>query len=114
MKLEPLQEKKHKLTRQASKKSKKTNDETFVSGYTTGVNNAFETFSQLIHLYKRYKGDVKRLMDEQKPLWKSWVSFYEQQNNIAQSEYITVYNEWLFDHIFQEVKEENAHSILQL
>ncbi|MFO8078323.1 MAG: hypothetical protein R6U21_06760 [Thermoplasmatota archaeon] len=114
MKLEPLPEKKLELTKHASKKAKTHKDNTFKTGYKTGVDNSFEAFSQLIQMYKRYKDDVKLLMNEQKPLWKSWVSFYEDQNNIAQSEYLSIYNKWLFDYIFQEAREERAQSILQL
>ena len=114
MKLEPLPEKKLELTKDASKKSKTNKENTFTTGYKTGVSNSFEAFSQLIQQYKRYKDNVKLLMNEQKPLWKSWVSFYEDQNNIAQSEYLDIYNKWLFDYIFQEAREENAQSIFQL
>ena len=99
MKLEPLPEKKLKLTKKASKKAKKENED-FENGYTTGIDNSFQVFSQLIHQYKRYKDDVKLLMNEQKQLWKAWVSLYEEQNNISQSEYLDMYNSWLFNYIF--------------
>ena len=102
MKLEPLPQKKQQLSKQASKKVQKQQDDSFSSGYIEGVKSSFETFSHLIHQYKRYKDDVKLLMEEQKPLWKSWVSYYEKKKNISQNDYLKQYNTWLFEYIGQE------------
>jgi hypothetical protein len=114
MKLEPLPKKKQHLSKQALKKVQKQQDDSFSSGYIEGVKSSFESFSHLIHQYKRYKDDVKLLMEEQKPLWKSWVSYYEKKKNISQNDYIKQYNTWLFEYIFQETKEENTLSVLHL
>jgi hypothetical protein len=114
MKLEPLPQKKQQLSKQAKNNESKKQDEAFSSGYIEGIKSSFDTFTQLIHQYKRYKDDVKLLMEEQKPLWKSWVSYYENKNNISQNDYLQQYNSWLFNYIFQECSEESTLSVLSL
>jgi len=114
MKLEPLPKMKHQLSKQAKSNGLKQQDNTFSSGYIEGIKSSFDMFTQLIQQYKRYKDDVKLLMKEQKPLWKSWVSYYEKTNNISQNDYLQQYNTWLFNYIFQESGDENTMGLLML
>jgi len=114
MKLEPLSQKKHQLSKKAKKNESLSEDESFSTGYIEGIKSSFDMFTQLIDQYKRYKNDVKLLMKEQKPLWKSWVSYYEKNNNISQNDYLQQYNSWLFNYIFQEKTDENTLSFLSL
>lgn len=102
MKLEPLQEKRQQLEKQALSFSKNGKADQFDVGFQKGIETSFETFTMLIEQYIRYKNEVKLLMEEQKPLWKEWIQYYEKQSDIPQSEYITRYNTWLFDYLFHQ------------
>jgi len=98
MNYEPLKQKKHLMKKQIRATKKENND--FFQGFEQGIDDAFELFTTYIHLYKRYKNDLKLLMEEQKPVWKHWVKYYETQKNVDKSEYLGTYNNWLFDYIF--------------
>ncbi len=108
-KLEPLSVKEEQLE---NKKSKPSSKEDYHKGYDKGVTEAFKEVQQSVVLFKRYENDVKLLMKEQKPVWKNWVSFYEEKK-IKQNEYMQRYNNWLFDYVFikGKKKEESLFSL---
>ena len=39
-------------------------------------------------------------MSKEKNIWKKWIKYYEQQQDITKSDYINIYNTWLFDYLF--------------
>lgn len=108
-KLEPLSVKEQHFV----KKKKSSTDKDFKKGYTKGVSEAFQEVQESVNLFKRYENDVKLLMKEQKPVWKNWVSYYEDQN-INQDEYIYRYNVWLFDFVFLKGNKKEKESLLHL
>ena len=107
MKLESLQQKKQQIEKQAPSFSKESKNDSFNEGFQKGVEASFNTFITLVDQYKRYKDEVKLLMDEQKPLWKEWVQYYEKRSDIPQSEYLVRYNTWLFDYLFYQRHQES-------
>ena len=110
MKYEPIKNKKQKMKDEILKlKNKKDSNELeFYSGFEKGVDNSFNLFASFIELYKKYKGDVKLLMNEQKNIWSKWVEYYEQKSDINTENYIEMYNNWLFDYIFSDVNGKNS------
>ena len=102
-KLEPLSVKEQHLENKKSTKS--VSKEEFHKGFGKGVTEAFKEVQQSVVLFKRYENDVKLLMKEQKPVWKDWVSFYEDKK-ISQDEYVQRYNNWLFDYVFIKGKKK--------
>ena len=105
MKYEPLKNKKQKMIKNSQQS--KNNDE-FYRGFEKGVDNSFELFYSFIDLYKKYKNDIKLLMNEQKNIWSKWVDYYEKQNKIDATNYIDNYNNWLFDYIFSDFNEDSS------
>jgi len=110
MKYEPLKNKKQKMKNDilSLKKQNNTNKNDFSSGFEKGVDNSFDLFASFIELYKRYKDDVKLLMNEQKNIWSKWVRYYESKSNVNTSNYLENYNNWLFDYIFSDINGDAA------
>ena len=108
-KLEPLSVKEQQI----SKKSEKTSENDFQKGYSQGVSEAFQEVKQSVDLFKRYESDVKLLMKEQKPVWKNWVTYYEDKK-INQDEYLEKYNLWLFDFVFLKGSRKKEETLLNL
>ena len=116
MKCEPLRNKKQKMKKDilASKDSSiKDGNELYV-GYEKGVDDSFDAFASFIDLYKRYKNDLKLLMNEQKHVWSKWVQYYETQKDINTANYLNRYNDWLFDYIFNDVNSTKPDDFLTL
>lgn len=109
-KLEPLSVKEQDICKKTKKSS--TQDD-FFKGFTKGVSEAFQEIQNSVDLFKRYESNVKLLMKEQKPVWKDWVSYYEDQN-INQDEYLKRYNLWLFDFVFLKGSRKKEESLLNL
>jgi len=110
MKYEPLKNQKEKLKSKPSKESEENN---YNSGFKKGVDESFHVFASYVDLYKRYKNDVKLLMNEEKNIWSKWVEYFENKSNIDKANYLDVYNNWLFDYVFSDV-EGNSKSFLDL
>jgi hypothetical protein len=109
-KLEPLSVKEQYICK---KKKKSKTEKEFHKGFNQGVTEAFEEVENSVVLFKRYESDVKLLMKEQKPVWKNWVSYYEDQK-IDQDEYLNRYNNWLFDFVFLKGKKEKEGSLFSI
>jgi len=109
MKYVSLKDKKQQL----KKGQKKSKNEEFRIGFEKGIDESFDLFSNFIDLYKKYKNDVKLLMNEQKPIWTKWVKYYENQPKVESSNYLNIYNEWLFNHIFCDI-DDDSESFLSL
>ena len=105
MKYEPIKNKKQKMKDEvlSLKKQNDSNENNFYLGFEKGVDNSFDLFASFIELYKRYKNDVKLLMNEQKNIWSKWVKYYEKQSDVNTSNYLEKYNNWLFEYIFSDV-----------
>jgi len=116
MKCEPLKDKKQKIMKDALKsKDDKFNDGSdFYLGFKRGVEDSFDTFASFVDLFKKYKNNVKLLMNEQKDVWKKFVKYYESQSNTNSSNYINIYNNWLFEYIFYDVNNSNLNDFLSL
>ena len=99
MTLKALNERKEELIQQVQK-NKKIEKETYESGMKTGIDESFHSFSNLISQYLKYQNNVKLLMSKEKIIWKKWVQYYEQQSDITKSDYINIYNTWLFEYLF--------------
>ena len=104
MKYEPLKDKKQKLKKNRSSSKDKNQ---FHQGFEKGVDDSFDIFDSYVGYYKRYKNNVKLLMNEQKNVWSRWVKYYESQPRVDTSNYLHKYNDWLFDYIFSDVNEES-------
>lgn len=101
MKLESLAEIKKDLSDNGkSKKSTNGNTKDFSDGYKKGIEESFNSFSQLINQFKKYQNNVKLLMNEEKKIWKQWVTYYEKQSDISKTDYLDKYNAWLFEYLF--------------
>jgi hypothetical protein len=109
-KLEPLSVKEQHICKKNKQSSSKDD---FNKGFKKGVTEAFEEVENSISLFKRYESDVKLLMKEQKPVWKHWVSYYEDQK-IDQADYLKRYNHWLFDFVFSQGKRKKEETLLNL
>jgi len=116
MKCEPLKNKKQKMKKDIlALTDERINDRNeFHLGFEKGVDDSFEIFASFINLYKRYKNNVKLLMNEQKNVWSKWVQFYETQTDMNTSNYLVRYNNWLFEYIFYDVNNMNSDSFLSL
>lgn len=99
MSLKSLNERKDDLVKQVKKK-KSEKKEAFEDGLKEGIDESFHSFSDLIEQYLTYKDNVKKLMTDEKSVWKKWVKYYENQSDISKSDYIDIYNTWLFDYLF--------------
>ena len=86
----------------------------FYKGFERGVDDSFNVFVSYVDLFKRYKNNVKLLMDEQKDVWLKFVQYYETQKDIDKSNYLSRYNSWLFDYIFCDVNEKDPDDFLRL
>ena len=116
MKCEPLKDKKQKIMKDFLKSTDNDiNDKSeFYLGFKKGVDNSFNTFASFIDLFKRYKNNVKLLMNEQKDVWLKFVKYYETQSDTNTSNYLIRYNEWLFDYIFNDINNMNPNDFLSL
>ena len=116
MKCEPLKDKKQKIMKDLlSSKDKSINkDSEFYSGFKKGVDDSFDTFATFIDLFKRYENNVKLLMNEQKDVWMKFVKYYESQKDTNKSNYLSKYNNWLFDYIFHDVNNVSPNDLFSL
>ena len=116
MTFEPLKDKKQKIIKEiikANDKNVKEKNE-FYSGFKKGVDDSFNTFASYIDFFKKYKNNVKLLMNEQKDIWIKFVKYYETQSNTNSSNYLSKYNNWLFNYIFHDINNENFDDFLSL
>jgi len=97
--MKSLKQRKEDLIQQI-KKEKQSETNTYKDGVKKGITESFRSFSDLVTTYQKYQNNVKLLMNDEKQIWKKWVDYYEQQNNISKSDYMSSYNEWLFDYLF--------------
>ena len=114
MKCEPLRNKKQKMKKDilASKEyNNKENNDLHV-GYEKGVDDSFDVFASFFDVYKQYKNNLKLLMSEQKHIWGQWVQYYESQTDITKENYLSRYNEWLFNYIFSDANSTNPNDFL--
>jgi hypothetical protein len=116
MKCEPLRNKKQEMKKDilVSKDYSKTERNEFYLGFEKGIDDSFDVFASFFDLYKRYKNDLKLLMNEQKPVWLEWVKYYETQTDINKSNYFSRYNDWLFHYIFYDVNGTKSDDFLSL
>ena len=56
-----------------------------------------------VTFYKRYRNNIKRLLEEQKNVWKEFIVYYDSQPDMNKSDYLKKYNIWLFDYTFSDV-----------
>jgi len=116
MECEPLRNKKQKMKKDilSSKEySNKARNDLYV-GYQKGVDDSFNVFASFFDLYKQYKNDVKSLMNEQKHIWSKWVQYHEAQTDITKSNYLSRYNDWLFNYIFKDANSTKSDDFLNL
>jgi hypothetical protein len=116
MKCEPLKDKKQKMIKNIIKSTDNNiNDESeFYLGFKIGVDDSFNTFASFVDLFKRYKNNVKLLMNEQIDVWKKFVKYYETQSDTNKSNYLNKYNNWLFDFIFYDNNNLDSNDFLSL
>ena len=116
MKCEPLKDKKQKMMKDALKSTDNNiNDKSeFNLGFKKGVNDSFNIFASFVDLFKKYKNNVKLLMNEQKDVWLKFVKYYENQSDTNTSNYLNIYNNWLFEHIFYDVNNMSPYDFLSL
>ena len=116
MKCEPLKDKKQKMMKDVLiSVDKNSNDKSeFYLGFNKGVNDSFNVFASYIDLFKRYKNNVKLLMNEQNQVWKKFVKYYETQSDMNKSDYLNKYNNWLFDYIFYDINKLDSTGFLGL
>ena len=112
MKLESLSEKKKKLEKQGKKNNIKNQDDTYTEGFQKGIEASFSSIQDTMKAYQYYKDDVKKLMEEQKSIWKQWIDFYEKKNSINRENYIESYNDWLLSYLFINEENKCAYSLL--
>jgi hypothetical protein len=105
---EPLKNKKQKMMKEViSSVDKKINEKSeFYLGFKKGVDDSFNVFTSYVDLFKRYKNNVKLLMNEQKDVWLKFVKYYETQSDTNTTNYLSKYNNWLFNYIFQNIDNE--------
>ena len=111
MKCEPLKNEKQKMMKDALKSNNKNE---FYLGFKKGVDDSFNVFASYVDLFKKYKNNVKLLMNEQKDVWLKFVQYYESQPTIKSSEYLSIYNNWLFEYIFSDINNANSDDFLSL
>jgi hypothetical protein len=111
MQYEPLKNQKQKIKKdvRSTKNQNHTNEKEFYLGFERGVDNSFDLFASFVDLFKRYKNNVKLLMDEQNNVWSKWVKYYEDHSNIDTSNYLAKYNDWLFDYLFSDINGETSN-----
>ena len=116
MKCEPLKDKKQKMMKDVlTSTDNNSNDKSdFNLGFKKGVNDSFNVFASFIDLFKKYKNNVKLLMNEQKDVWLKFVKYYETQSNTNTSNYLNRYNNWLFDYIFYDINNMSPNDFLSL
>ena len=116
MKCEPLKEKKQKMMKDAlTSTDNHINDESeFYLGFKKGVDESFNAFASFVDLFKKYKNNVKLLMNEQKDVWLKFVKYYENQSDTNTSNYLNIYNNWLFEYIFYDVNNMSVNDFLSL
>jgi len=116
MKCEPLKDKKQKMMKNVlTSTDNNINDKSeFYLGFKKGVNDSFNTFASFIDLFKKYKNNVKLLMNEQKDVWLKFVQYYEIQSDINTSNYLNIYNNWLFEYIFYDINNMSPNDFLRL
>jgi len=116
MKCEPLKNKKQKIMKDVltSTDKKINNRSEFYLGYKKGVDDSFNVFTSIVDLFKRYKNNVKLLMNEQKDVWLKFVQYYETQSDNNTSNYLSRYNNWLFDYIFYDINNMSPDDFLSL
>ena len=116
MKCEPIRNKKDILKKDILKTSEKNiNDKSeFYSGYIQGIDNSFEIFASFIGLFNKYKNNVKLLMNEQNDVWKKFVKFYDSQSNLDKSNYLSKYNSWLFEFLFDDPNNLKSDDFLSI
>ena len=111
---EPLYNKKQKMKKDILKSNDKSiNDNSeFYLGFKKGVDDSFILFASYIGLFKRYKSNIKLLMNEQGDVWQKFVKYYETQSDMNTSNYLSKYNNWLFDYIFHDVNNIDSDNFL--
>ncbi len=116
MKCEPLKDKKQKIIKDVLKSAdNKIDDKSeFYLGFKKGVNDSFNVFASYVDLFKKYKNNVKLLMNEQKDVWLKFVKYYETQSDSNTSNYLVRYNNWLFEYIFHDINNMNTNDFLSL
>lgn len=116
MKCEPLKDKRQKIMKDVLKSAKDKIDEKseFYLGFKKGVDDSFSVFASFVDLFKRYKNNVKLLMNEQKDVWMKFVEYYETQSDINTSNYLIIYNNWLFEYIFYDINNLSANDLFSL
>jgi len=113
---EPLKDKKQKMMKDVitSIDKKNNNESEFYLGFKKGVDESFKVFVSYIDLFKRYKNNVKLLMNEQKDVWLKFVQYYETQSDTNTSNYLSRYNNWLFNYIFYDINNGISDDFLSL
>ena len=116
MKCEPLKDKKQKMMKDfLTSTGNNINDKNeFYLGFKKGVDDCFNVFASFVDLFKRYKNNVKLLMNEQKDIWLKFVKYYETQSNTNNSNYLSKYNNWLFNYFFYDINSESIDDFLSL
>ena len=113
---EPLKNKKQKMEKDILKSTDtRINDKSeFYLGFKKGVDDSFIVFASYVDLFKRYKNNVKLLMNEQKEVWLKFIQYYEARSDFKPSDYLSIYNNWLFDYIFYDVNSMDPDGFLSL
>ena len=116
MKCEPLKNVKQKMMKDVlTSTDNNINDKSeFYLGFKEGVDDSFNVFASFVDLFKRYKNNVKLLMNEQKDVWLKFVQYYETQSDTITSNYLNGYNNWLFDYIFYDINNMSPNEFLSL
>ena len=116
MKCEPLKDKKEKMMKDVLTSTDNNSNEKseFYLGFKKGVNDSFNEFASFVELFKKYKDNVKLLMNEQKDVWLKFVQYYETQSDTNTSNYLNIYNNWLFEYIFYDINNLSPNDFLSL
>ena len=100
MKLEPLKNKKRNISQ-------------------IGFVYEEDSIISAVRFFKNYSYNIKKLLNEEKNIWKKWIEYYNKlsasnnPNFIINSEvnklvYIDKFNEWLFNYSFSEITYEES------
>ena len=116
MKCESLIIKKQNIKKNLFKSKKKdVNDKSeFYLGFKKGVEDSFNEFNSIVDMFKRYKNNIKLLMNEQRDLWLKFTKYYDNQKNCNTSNYLSIYNNWLFNFIFEDINDIDSNELLSL
>lgn len=116
MKCEPLKDKKQKIMKDflVSTENKINDKSDFYFGFKKGVDESFNVFASFVDLFNRYKNNVKLLMNEQKDVWLKFVKYYETLPGTSTSNYLSRYNNWLFNYIFYDINDMSANDLFSL